>query len=104
MYGLGSDSMEHALEQYDSMLPTDYSNLYNHRGVLIDVTKLSHNQIMNLSVEVDDLFKFDALDHIRSTYVLSVPTQKLYYPEPFIASPSFVHNDLGFLHILQYQY
>ena len=104
MYGLGSDSIEHALSQYDNMLPTDYSNIYNHRGTLIDVSKLSHDQIMNLSVEVDDLFKFDSLDHIRSTYVLSVPTKKLYYPEPFIASPSFVHNDLGFMHILQYQY
>ena len=104
MYGSGSDSIEHALSQYDNMLPTDYSNIYNHRGTLIDVTKLSHDQIMNLSVEVDDLFKFDALDHIRSTYMLSIPTKKLYYPEPFIASPSFVHNDLGFLHILQYQY
>lgn len=104
MYGAGSDSIEHALAQYDNILPTDYSNIYNHRGTLIDVTKLSHDQIMNLSVEVDDLFKFDSLDHIRSTYTLSVPTKKLYYPEPFIASPSFVHNDLGFLHILQYQY
>jgi len=104
MYGMGSDSIEHALAQYDNMLPTDYSNLYNHRGTLIDVTKLSHDQIMNLVVEVDDLFKFESLDHIRSTYTLSVPTKKLYYPEPFIASPSFIHNDLGFLHILQYQY
>lgn len=104
MYGLGSNSIEHALNQYENILPTDYSNVYNHRGTLIDVTKLSHDQIMNLSVEVDDLFKFDSLDHIRSTYLLSVPTKKLYYPEPFIASPSFVHNDLGFMHILQYQY
>lgn len=104
MYGLGSDSIDHALSQYDEMLPTDYSNVYNHRGTLIDVTKLSHNQIMSLAVEVDDLFKFDSLDHIRSTYVLSIPTKKLYYPEPFIASPSHIHNDLGFLHILQYQY
>jgi hypothetical protein len=48
MYGLGSDSIEHALSQYDNMLPTDYSNIYNHRGTLIDVTKLSHDQIMNL--------------------------------------------------------
>jgi hypothetical protein len=104
MYGLGSDSIDHALAQYDEMLPTDYSNVYNHRGTLIDVTKLSHNQIMSLAVEVDDLFKFDSLDHIRSTYVLSIPTKKLYYPEPFIAAPSHIHNDLGFLHILQYQY
>jgi len=104
MYGLGSDSMTHALAQYDNMLPTDYSNIYTHNGKNIDVSKLSPNEIMNLSCEVEDLEKLDCLDHIRSNYVLSIPTTKMYYPEPFIASPSFVHNDLGFLHILQYQY
>ena len=104
MYGLGSDSMAHALSQYDNMLPTDYSNIYNHNGKNIDVSKLSPNEIMNLSCEVEDLEKLDCLDHIRSNYVLSIPTTKMYYPEPFIASASMIHNDLGFLHILQYQY
>jgi hypothetical protein len=28
----------------------------------------------------------------------------LSYPEPFIASPSFMHTDLWFVHILVYQY
>lgn len=35
---------------------------------------------------------------------LSTPDFKLYYPEPFIASPSFVHEDLWFMHILHYQH
>ena len=35
---------------------------------------------------------------------LSTPDTKLYYPEPFIASPSFVHEDLWFMHILHYQH
>jgi heme/copper-type cytochrome/quinol oxidase subunit 2 len=35
---------------------------------------------------------------------LSTPDTKLYYPEPFIASPSFVHEDLWFIHILHYQH
>ena len=35
---------------------------------------------------------------------LSTPDVKLYYPEPFIASPSFVHEDLWFIHILHYQH
>ena len=35
---------------------------------------------------------------------LSTPDFKLYYPEPFIASPSFVHEDLWFIHILHYQH
>ena len=36
--------------------------------------------------------------------VLSTPDYKLYYPEPFIASPSFVHEELWFIHILHYQH
>jgi hypothetical protein len=35
---------------------------------------------------------------------LATPDTKLYYPEPFIASPSFVHEDLWFIHILHYQH
>lgn len=35
---------------------------------------------------------------------LATPDVKLYYPEPFIASPSFVHEDLWFIHILHYQH
>lgn len=34
----------------------------------------------------------------------SIPTTRLFYPEPFIASPSFLHTDLWFMHILIYQY
>ena len=30
------------------------------------------------------------------------PAIKLYYPEPFVATPSFVHEDVWFLHILLY--
>ena len=34
----------------------------------------------------------------------SIPDTKLYYPEPFVASPSFVHEEVWFLHILHYNY
>lgn len=34
----------------------------------------------------------------------STPNVKLYYPEPFIATPSFVHDDIWFVHIVIYQY
>lgn len=37
-------------------------------------------------------------------YVDSTPDVKLYYPEPFIASPSFVHEEVWFIHILHYQH
>ena len=35
---------------------------------------------------------------------LATPEVKLYYPEPFIASPSFVHEEVWFIHILHYQH
>jgi hypothetical protein len=28
----------------------------------------------------------------------------LYYPEPFIASPSFIHEEIWFIHIPYYNY
>ena len=34
-----------------------------------------------------------------SVFHTSVPNIKLYYPEPFIASPNFAHEDIWFLHI-----
>jgi transketolase N-terminal domain/subunit len=34
----------------------------------------------------------------------TTPDVKLYYPEPFIASPSFNHEDIWFIHILHYNY
>ena len=34
----------------------------------------------------------------------STPDFKLYYPEPFIASASFMHEQLWFIHILHYQH
>lgn len=84
--------------------PINYTNLYNYKGNVIDVTTLSDSAISNLMSEVDDIHVFESMEHIRTNYTISTPNVKLYYPEAFIASPSFIHNDLGFLHILQYQY
>jgi hypothetical protein len=50
-------------------------------------------------------FEFHNLEDDGSlTEALSTPDVKLYYPEPFIASPSFVHEDLWFIHVLHYQH
>jgi hypothetical protein len=98
--------MEMALENaaIEEREGINYSNIYMHKGTAIDVTKLSHKEVFALCTQVDDIQKFEALEHIRSTYIGSTPNTKLYYAEPFIASPSFVHNDIGFIHILQYQF
>ena len=45
---------------------------------------------------------FTNYDH--NFYHYSIPNVKLFYPEPFIASPTFAHDDLWFLHIVIYQY
>ena len=49
-----------------------------------------------------DLLNLD--NHPLSAESLSIPDVKFYYPEPFIASPSFVHDDIWFMHILHFQY
>jgi hypothetical protein len=37
-----------------------------------------------------------------SVLQFTIPDGKLFYPEPFIASPSYLHSDLTYLHIFQY--
>jgi len=86
-------------------LTLDTSEVGPTQGVnSLDVTTLSPREIIFLANNVDDINQLEALEHIRSTYVSSAPNVKLYYPEPFIASASFIHNDIGFIHILQYQF
>lgn len=54
--------------------------------------------------QTEDISLFNNLENITSVYHYSIPNVKLAYPEPFIASPSFMHTDLWFVHILVYQY
>ena len=52
-----------------------------------------------------EYFEFSGSESDMSTYeALSTPETKIFYPEPFIASPSFVHEDLWFMHILHFQH
>jgi len=97
-------AMSNALFDDLENTPIDYSNKFEHNGHIIDVSKLDYTEVMKLSTEVEDITKFESLEHVRSLYLSTCPTVKLFYPEPFIASPSFIHSDLGFLHILQYQF
>ena len=45
-----------------------------------------------------------SIENLYSIYNYSIPNTKLYYPEAFISSASFMHSDLWFMHILVYQY
>ena len=51
-----------------------------------------------------DIWFYDRDNECYNNYESSVPDTKLYYPEPFIASPSFVHEEIWFIHILHYNY
>jgi hypothetical protein len=52
-----------------------------------------------------ELFEVISVNVDNSLYAhLHMPEFKLYYPEPFIASPSFVHEEVWFIHILHYQH
>lgn len=53
-------------------------------------------------IELLDLWTRFGEEYIQD--VIATPDVKLYYPEPFIASPSFVHEELWFIHILHYQH
>jgi hypothetical protein len=93
-----------ASSKTDALPPVNKSNIIIHKNKEIDVSKLSVNELVNLAGEVEDYEAFKATEHVRSVYHSSVPKEKMSYPEPFIAGPSHIHNDLGFLHILQYQF
>jgi len=48
---------------------------------------------------------FDEIkDESSVDYIKTLPDGKLYYPEPFIASPSFIHEEIWFIHIPYYNY
>jgi len=42
--------------------------------------------------------------NVASLLQFTIPDGKLFYPEPFIASPSYLHSDITYLHIFQYWY
>ena len=65
---------------------------------------MTSSQFINFIDQTGDIFSFNNLENIRSVYHYSIPNTKLAYPEPFVASASFMHSDLWFVHILIYQY
>ena len=69
---------------------------------LVNDTKT--NPLNILINQSENLNYFKNFENIKSIYHYSIPNTKLCYPEPFIASASFMHSDLWFVHILIYQY
>jgi hypothetical protein len=88
------------------------SNIFSFLSLesMIDLSSLKNDidQLVKVfpSIE-DDIELLDLWTRFGEEYlqeVESTPDVKLYYPEPFIASPSFVHEELWFIHILHYQH
>ena len=87
-------------------LPTNHSNLLTLRGKTTDVSKLTPAEDIMFLQELpwDRMDEYLSLECVRTQSQASTPTRKLHYPEPFIASASFVHTDIAFIHILHYNY
>ena len=49
-------------------------------------------------------FPLESTANVASLLQFTIPDGKLFYPEPFIASPSYLYSDLTYLHIFQYWY
>lgn len=104
MNGLDSESIAYTLEEMALQDIPDKSNIFHYKGQDIDVTKLSKDEIFHYINTVDETYELMQLEHVRTIFHISTPNEMLHYPEPFIASPSFIHDDLHFLHIIHYQF
>jgi hypothetical protein len=94
----------------NSSTKTVTNTLLNYVNDIVLVTP-THNDITTLvnffpeRVMHFENFELSVLDSDDGVFeALSTPDLKIFYPEPFIASPSFVHEDLWFLHILHFQH
>ena len=76
---------------------------YNELNLLYN-NNLTSNFIINFIDQADDASFFKNLENVKSIYHYSIPNTRLSYPEPFVASASFMHSDLWFMHILIFQY
>lgn len=96
-----------ASELFNSPLSSNYNLLVQD---IADITSAKTNSFDMRAVFMEFNHEIGMFDVILSEVDadlhenLSTPDVKLYYPEPFIASPSFVHEDLWYIHILHYQH
>ena len=100
-----------------SFLPKTFSNIYlenitsNTLAILnLSPTKGFRSNTKNFPLEVKtpspklEILFDEIRDESSIDYIKTLPDGKLYYPEPFIASPSFLHEEIWFIHILHYNY
>lgn len=73
-----------------------YLTLHN----LLNTAKLPSE----ISPVLDNTTAAASTSNVTSLLQFTIPDGKLYYPEPFIASPSYLHSDITYLHMFQYWY
>lgn len=71
---------------------SDYSNYSSLK--FFNKSNLHTKSLITYINQLDDISLFNNLENVTSVYHYSIPNVKLSYPEPFIASPSFMHSDL----------
>ena len=67
------------------------------------MTNYEKMRLLN-ELNYDQIQKYNNLECVRTQNHIATPIRKMHYPEPFIASASFIHTDIGFIHILHYQF
>lgn len=90
-------------ETYNYLLFLSDSSFYSFLQ-FSETSSLYTKSIISFINQTEDLNLHNNIENIMTIYHYSIPNTKLAYPEPFIASPSFMHSDLWFMHILVYQY
>ena len=70
---------------------------YNYKIELLEVLQMPEYEL-----QFDESLSNSKSLRPENFLQFSIPDGKLFYPEPFIASPSYLHSDLTFLHIFQY--
>ena len=77
---------------------------YNNSPDVID-TSLSFDPKSDLNFSfLEPALQSTEPSPVISTLNFTIPEGKLFYPEPFIASPSYLHTDLTYIHLFQYWY
>ena len=87
---------------FSSQFLTKFASL--NLNVLTGADKFSSNSFTLESARLDEEEKIvsidrliannDVQDHSTLDFARTIPDCKLYYPEPFIASPSFLHEEI----------
>ena len=105
------ESIPADLYQFSSLYPQSVDAFFNFSKETSYVpnrmvTLIEMESVIDLSVQtffyLDERYINENGVDERYLFKYTLPKAKLFYPEPFIASPSYIHSDLIYLSILHY--